>query len=153
MSKSRTSLLLALALTGCPSPPVGEMNSNDRVDMAADEVGRQIATADSTARTHQFPCRLVIAPGTRTMWISRRADDGSYEPMDGSRRMIHDDVTIDRVEGMTPGSDASWWVDFPATGGVSRPLIVHLSDREGARRRVELMPGEFRPRAVNPEEE
>lgn len=152
MSKSRNSLLL-LALTGCLSPKIGDMDSNDRVDQAADEVGAQIATADSTARAHQFPYRLVIAPATRTMWISRRADDGSYEPMERSRRQLHDDITIDRVEGMTPGSDASWWLEFLPTGGVSRPLAIHLSDREGARRRVELLPGEIRPRAVNPEDE
>lgn len=146
-------MLLALALTACPAPPVGEMNSNDRADAAADEVGRQIATADSTARTHQFPYRLVIVQATGAMWVSRRADDGSYEPVERSRRQLADHIRIDRIDGMSPGSDGSWWVDFPATGGVSRPLAVHLSDHEGARRRVELNPGEIRPRVVTPEDE
>lgn len=153
MSKFWNSLL-ALALAGCGSlsPGNSEWGSIDRADGSADEAGRIFLKADASARTNLLTHRVTLVPKGRSLWISRLGGGGAFEPVEGTQLELSQKITIERVEGMRANADGSYTLDFPPTGGVKEPFRLHLADAEGARRIVELLPGEFRPRVKEPGE-
>lgn len=153
MSKFWNSLpALALAACGSLSPGNSEWGSIDRADGAADEAGRVFLKADASARTNVLAHRVTLVPKARSLWISRAVGAGTFETVDGTQTELNPKIVIERVEGMRPNADGSYWLDFPPAGGVKEPLRLHLADAEGTRRILELLPGEFRPRVKEPGE-
>lgn len=127
-----------LLLAGCLSPGGGEMDSNDRAEFAANEIGQVMAIADSSARTNVGVYRVSISG--RSIWISRRNDAGAFAAVDGTQRQVESTITIERIEGMERQADGSHTLDFTPAGGRARPVSVTVADGAGSRRTVLATP-------------